>query len=451
MAKLRTLPTDAPKPGIKVSNPPWPANGPALAISFSGGGFRASLAGIGLLRALADNGLLANVRYSSSVSGGSWANALLARNWHALAQRDHDLAAVDELIVRPFVDRITTTSLTTKMALNLWRVAGPKTRTDLLADAFDDWFGHGMTLGELPADCRWIFNATNLSNGVRFGFERERIGDYRSHYIRAPEMRLADALAASAAIPGALATQHLRSPYNLYPRRGRPKLVDGAVYDNLGIEPLLNIRTKPLIVVLDSGARLKPTLTERLGLVGSVKRAQAVINSQPTILRKRWLVDKLRTWEDWEAADPEGYATYIADQRAGEAAIKEWQHRVRAGEVGPDESPPPMPPPRAVRGIVFGLATSMDPKDGNIESAASRHQTYSPDPAVPEVPPWHPAATDAAEWRAAVAGVPMSAGKFEPEICRDLIYRGWWLARESLRTFHPETLSRPAPAWSAFD
>ena len=228
-------------------------SGPAVGVSLSGGGFRASLAGIGVLRALADLELLGNVRYVSSVSGGSWANGLLALNWNELAERDFTLEAMDDLIVCPFVEKITTKSLGMRMVRNMWKAIGHRTRTDLLADAFDAWFGDGRRLDDLPLGCRFIFNATNLNSGVRFGFERDRIGDHRAHYIRAPEMLIAEAVAASAALPGMLAVHHLRTPHNVYRRRDRPRLVDGAVYDNLGVEPFMQLDRYPLLVMLDAG------------------------------------------------------------------------------------------------------------------------------------------------------------------------------------------------------
>ncbi len=123
-----------------------------MAVSLSGGGFRASLAGVGVLRALADLDLLGNVRYASSVSGGSWANGILALSWDELAARDFTLDAVDDLIVRPFVEKISTRSLGRRMARNMWKVLGPRSRTDLLADAFNSWFGHDRRLDDLPID-----------------------------------------------------------------------------------------------------------------------------------------------------------------------------------------------------------------------------------------------------------------------------------------------------------
>ena len=68
----------------RPAEPPPPAQGPPVGVTLSGGGFRATLAALGVLRMLADARLLANLRYSSSVSGGSIANGVLATRWPGL-------------------------------------------------------------------------------------------------------------------------------------------------------------------------------------------------------------------------------------------------------------------------------------------------------------------------------------------------------------------------------
>jgi len=64
----------------KLAKIHWPeddldtmAGRPKTAISFSGGGTRAFIAGMGYLRAIIDLGLMDSVRYMSGISGGSWA------------------------------------------------------------------------------------------------------------------------------------------------------------------------------------------------------------------------------------------------------------------------------------------------------------------------------------------------------------------------------------------
>lgn len=446
--------TTTPSSGVRYKKPIWPADGPAVALAFSGGGMRASLAGLGMVRAIADAGLLDNVRYSSSVSGGSWPNALLATRYERIADAGFTRGAVDEHVVLPFVEMVSTKSVSTAALRNIWKILGPRTRTDLLADVFDDWFGGGAKLGDLPGGCRWIFNATNLTNGARFGFERDRVGDNQAKYIRAPGMRVADAVAASASLPGALATQRLPKPYDVYPSGDVPKLVDGAVYDNLGLEPLLQIREKPLMVVLDAGAPIKRSVRERLGLVGTVTKSSQISSRQTTTLRKRWFIDQLRAWEDWEESDPEGYADFVSDQEQKQREINDWMLKVQRKEVEPsDPAAPTMPPKGAKRGVIFSLGTTMD-SSRDIISTISRHQRYSADPEAPEVPPWRtdsgrPMTPD--EFRESITAIGMAAGKFELDVCDDLVYRGWWLTRETLRTFHPDVLPQNGLApWSNY-
>ncbi len=323
MARVPKADKPALKSSIRPPKPVWPEHGPAVAVSFSGGGFRASLAGVGVIRALADLRLLGDVRYTSSVSGGSWPNALLALAWDDLKAEGFTTEAVDRLVVAPFVQRITTSSLLGHMAKNAWRLAGKATRSDLLGNAFDEWFGHGATMSDLSTDVRFIFNATNLNSGSRFYFEQARAGDYKAKYVKGDTIRLADALAASAALPGAMAALRMRAPNNVYPRADRPYLVDGAVYDNLGIEAILQVRERPLMVVLDAGAPLKRGVLGRRGFLTTVKRSSSVMQNQVTTLRRRWLIEGYRAWEDWEEHEPDAYAAYTADQATIEDAHRD--------------------------------------------------------------------------------------------------------------------------------
>ncbi|MCP4959042.1 MAG: patatin-like phospholipase family protein, partial [Actinomycetia bacterium] len=64
-----------------------------------------------MVRYLADAGLLGNLWISSSVSGGSVANGIIATNWGKLRDRDFSAPAVDELLIDPTVKRIAKRSL----------------------------------------------------------------------------------------------------------------------------------------------------------------------------------------------------------------------------------------------------------------------------------------------------------------------------------------------------
>jgi NTE family protein len=186
--------------------------GPTFGLTFSGGGFRATFAALGIVRYLADAGLLDRVRYVSSVSGGSIANGLLAVHWPKLREAHHSSEAVDRLLIDPTVARVSKHSLKRSLLVNAWRTIGSRNRTDLLGDRMDKWFFHKTRLDALDPEVRWIFNAANITTGVRFGFERDVVGDYVVGLLPAAGtgLRVAQAAAASAAVPGAFAAWELQ-------------------------------------------------------------------------------------------------------------------------------------------------------------------------------------------------------------------------------------------------
>ncbi|MFZ5851560.1 MAG: hypothetical protein ACOYY2_09230, partial [Actinomycetota bacterium] len=61
---------------------------------------------------------------------------------------------------------------------------------------------------DLPTGCRFIVNAANTTTSARFGFEREAVGDYVAGEVPTvgTGLRLAQAVAASAAVPGCCVT-----------------------------------------------------------------------------------------------------------------------------------------------------------------------------------------------------------------------------------------------------
>jgi NTE family protein len=239
-----------PRPAV-----PPAATGVPLALAFSGGGFRASLAALGVLRFVADAGLLGRVRYVSSVSGGSLAHGVFARHYEELERDGFSAETLDRRVIEPFIDRISEHSLVWALILNLWKIIGPKTRTNLLADTFDDWFYGGQRLDKLSRNCRFVFNAADLTTGVRFGFERDVFGDYvlGRRSTDGSGLRLADAVAASAAFPGAFAPL-VMGRFQFPCSDGRvAKLLDGGAYDNLGLEVVDQLRDTFLVAINAGG------------------------------------------------------------------------------------------------------------------------------------------------------------------------------------------------------
>ncbi|MFF4255326.1 patatin-like phospholipase family protein [Streptomyces sp. NPDC001663] len=381
---------------LRAADPAGPPTALPLALAFSGGGFRATLAALGVLRFLAQTGLLSDVRYVSSVSGGSVAGGLFAHHYGQLEEHGFSRDAVDDILVRPFVGRISTDSLTWAVVRRLWRAAGPRTtRTDLLADVFDDWFFRQLRLEKLSPACRFVFNAANLTTGVRFAFERDRIGDWVCGWARtAGSIRLAQAAAASAAVPGAFAPFTVRGV--TFPCAGgqAPRLLDGGAYDNSALEAVDDL-DGTLLIALNAGGIFQTGPYGHIPVVRELARANALLYRQTTSLRMREMVDRFKAWE--EAA----------------------RNHVPS-------------PPWGRQGVLFGLATTFPP--GRLPPE------WTDQAGRPE----HP------DWRVPMAQYRTSFGRFPPEVCRRLIYRGWWLTGASLAAYHPGAVTGKAPDWIDF-
>ncbi len=363
--------------------PPTP-----VALAFSGGGFRATLAALGVLRFLADARLLERVRWASSVSGGSVANGLFAHNYAALASEKFSRQALDEFVIDPFVARVSRQSLTLTLFRNAWRLVGPQTRTHLLAHTFEKWFFAGR-LEDLPSECRFVFNAANLATGVRFGFERDVFGDYvmGRRVTAGSGLRLADAVAASAAVPGLFAPLKL-DRFTFPCSDGRTaSLVDGGAYDNSGLE-VIDRLAGAFLVAINAGGLFRTGKTGRIPLVRDLSRANSLLYRQSTGLRRREMVER---FQEYERA-----------RRAGEAP-RSWGRQ----------------------GVLFGLATT-------VEDAS---------------PEWVDGRPHDEALRLELALLKTSFARFSRERCHQLLHRGWWLTGCSIATYHRELLPESLPRW----
>jgi NTE family protein len=374
---------------VRPAVPPPPQALPAFSMAFSGGGFRATLAALGVIRFMADAGLLDRVRYVSSVSGGSIAHGLFARDYAKLEGSGFAREMVDELLVSPFVDAISTRSLTSELIRNLWRAFGSPTRTDLLADAFDRWFFDGLLLEQLPTGCRFIFNASSVTTGVRFGFERDVLGDWVMGRAQTAGsgIRVSQAVAASAAVPGAFAPFEVRNV--TFPCSGGivPKLLDGGAYDNMGLEPLDDLADVCLVAVNAGGVFATGTYGG-LPIIRDLKRSEGLLYRQTTTLRLRWMVERFQAYEE-----------------AREKGIE--------------------PPPWGRLGVVFGLATTVDATEEWLEGRPERD-----------------------EWRIELARLPTTFSSLDADVCRRLIQRAWWLTGAVLSRYHRTLLPSSLPTWS---
>lgn len=274
-----------------------------IALCLSGGGYRAALYHLGVLRCLADTGILRKVRAVSSVSGGSILSSYIARR---LAE-DKTATGIDfsdwgkvSSDFRKFVLRdIRTVPVLSTLPFN-WLF--PSVRVALLQGKYGKFLltanltdgRREMTLGDLPAFPEFIFCATDLSFGVNWEFRKDKVGDYLAGEAEKPDWKLAKAVAASSCFPplfGPMRPVLVPAEFTGGAYKGpdrdkiveRLKLSDGGVYDIFGIEPV--DRGFVTTIISDAGSPFG-----YLGTAGPVKRIMRnlpVLMNQIASLRER--------------------------------------------------------------------------------------------------------------------------------------------------------------------
>lgn len=262
-------------PGVSI---PWPPSGQRdIGLAFSGGGFRAAAFHLGCLRALYDRGLLDRVGVISGVSGGALVAGLYTSNSCTFAEFDSQLQGllrrglqgktIRRLLFGPtgpraFISSVSAiggaviaAALTGVSTLLKWIPVlggalrtgrgnilaylrrGQTTTTTALSEVLGEWFGERRINATTRDGVDLVLNAVELSTGTAFRFGSAETGDWRFGEAQGDQIRLRDAVAASAAHPAFLPA--LVMPM-VFKRNGREEkrsvtLADGGIYDNLGV------------------------------------------------------------------------------------------------------------------------------------------------------------------------------------------------------------------------
>jgi predicted acylesterase/phospholipase RssA len=225
-----------------------------LGLSLSGGGFRATLYHLGVVRFLHDVGLLRDVTDVVSVSGGSVIAAHLVLNWERYNASAHDFdEAAAELLrlmdvdVRNGIVRRIPFQMPLRWLNALLRRGADRRLTvnGLMEQYLDRYLFGGRSMHELPARPKIHILATSVSEGGLLSFHRDGIHVQKRRpgqpdemeYVPAQLAPISMAVAASAAFPGffppvQIRAQDVGAPQGQFPTQS---VTDGGVYDNLGV------------------------------------------------------------------------------------------------------------------------------------------------------------------------------------------------------------------------
>ena len=256
-----------------------------VGLALSGGGFRASLFHLGTLSALAEAGRLKDISVISTVSGGSIIgvlyylkvkNLLESKRDENITNKDY-IKLVDELI-NEFIEIITTKNIRNEVFEDLRIYFTPLTRTQKIATLYDKYFYSKYNVkflkdlliipkGEKKFNPHFenfkrknkvpilVINSTNLNNGHNFQFHATKIGEvtsefdknFRVSFLRSgcevyDKFLISEAVAASSAVPGIFPALKVKL------QDIQLNLVDGGVYENIGLNALFSENVDKIIV-----------------------------------------------------------------------------------------------------------------------------------------------------------------------------------------------------------
>ncbi|HEX4142565.1 MAG TPA: patatin-like phospholipase family protein [Pirellulales bacterium] len=231
-----------------------------LGLALSGGGFRATLYHLGVVRFLRDAGILPSITHITSVSGGSIFAAHLVQNWDRYNGTDEQFEAIaseivdfTRLDVRNRIVRRFPLALPIQLLRWAARIGANEklTRTGLLQVQYQNCLYGDSCLFQLPAQPYLHILSTNLTEGALCSFNRDGIivqkrlpGElFRFDQLHAGLATLALAVTASSAFPGFFPPLevHWREVGGVEGQFNRQVFTDGGVFDNLGVRMFRNL------------------------------------------------------------------------------------------------------------------------------------------------------------------------------------------------------------------
>ncbi len=286
-----------------------------IGLALSGGGIRAAVFHLGVLRRLAFERLLESVSVVSTVSGGSLVTAaIVSQAGMKWPSSDDYLRSVYPELRR----RITSTDLFSLGSIGWAGLAEfnlrlVRSRAHVQATMLERVCGVSGRLGDLPDTPQWLINTTCIDTGKNWRFSKREMGDWTFGRHYAPDVPVALAAAASAAVPYVIGAMSLPLPdagwwetdpatgnrmRTTTPPKARVRLWDGGAYDNMGLEALSKpgrgLRSCDFLICSDASGPLRPPGSSPLAALFrgrlSSPRLFDVAGDQIRALRSRMLI-----------------------------------------------------------------------------------------------------------------------------------------------------------------
>jgi predicted acylesterase/phospholipase RssA len=296
-----------------------------IGLALSGGGFRAAIFHLGVIRRLEEMGIMKDVDAISSVSGGSIIAAYYVCEMETrLRQVDPQLwqdtktrVKIFETIARDFLKAVDHNLRTRALIFTpffhpllfvktiILKAFRSGARSELIQREYDKWFYDGDTIDQLPSVTperlkgsmpvlhgpEIILNTTSLLTGERVSFSRDpNSGMSEMKRSNKNSLPLSRVVGASSGVPVLFPPSYVFGDM----------LVDGGVADNQGIEALLSTepssepQKQQILLVSDASGQLEAMHTIGTGEAKIFLRVNDILQFQ---VRSK-LIDRLVQWRD---------------------------------------------------------------------------------------------------------------------------------------------------------
>lgn len=222
-----------------------------IGIALSGGGIRATIFHLGVLKWMAENSMLDDIVRISTVSGASICIGLIYshNNYRWPTNKEYIskvLPKIQKIILEKDIQNISLR----KLIVTPWWLSK---KVNLVAKVLQKHWGISGNISDLAKKPMWYINCTTFETGKRFRFSQEVMGDYQLGYVEEPKFSIADAVASSAGFPIFIGPYKMRTDRYLWvksfyakkdwasPKNKYIHLWDGGVYDNLGLESVYKL------------------------------------------------------------------------------------------------------------------------------------------------------------------------------------------------------------------
>lgn len=277
-----------------------------IGLALSGGGMRAAVYHLGILKYLARQHLLSKVTHISSVSGASLCMGMIySCNGNTWPNDEQFLNKVLPIIERDIICKDIQWTSIIRLLLEpyYWNK-----KANLLANVMEQrWHIQGdmQCISKYP---RWTINTTTYETGKDFRISSAYMGEQYGSFVEHPPFSLSHAIAASAGFPVFIGPYKLKTEnYRWFDATGafivQPKdkilhLWDGGVYDNMGLDPLFTTdgdgalaKDINYLIVSNASGNIEHKTRRMSFSIDNLKRLLDINMDQVQVLKSKSVID----------------------------------------------------------------------------------------------------------------------------------------------------------------